>query len=75
MPKKAKGDKGKDEIPFHNKHNYSKTLTAFLKNDKLLESELSSLICYNEYQLESTLNDFNDSKLNNHLYSIFSTKK
>ena len=70
MPKKAKGDKGKDEIPFHNKYNYSEILTAFLENDKFLDSELSSLICYNEYQLESPLNNFNDSKLNDHLYNL-----
>ena len=75
MSKKAKGDKGKDEILFHNKYNYSETLTAFSENDKLLESDLGTLICYNEYQLESPLNNFNDSKLNDHLYSIFSTKR
>ena len=75
MLTKAKSDKGKDKIPFHNKYNYSETLTAFSENDKLIESDLGSLICYNEYQLESSLNNFNDSKLNDHLYSILSTKR
>ena len=75
MSMKAKSDKGKDKFSFHNKYDYSETLTAFTKNDKLLESDLGSLICYNEYQLESSLNNFNDSKLNDHLYSVFSTKR
>ena len=44
-------------------------------SDKLLESELSSLECYTEYQLEAPLNSFNDHKLNNHLYVIYSTKR
>ena len=75
MLKKVKTDKGEGKIPTHNKYNYLETLTAFSENGKLLEVELSSLVCYDEFQLESPLNSFNDSKLNDHLYSIVSTKR
>ena len=64
-----------DEIPIFNRYECLRTLTAFAESDKLLESELSSLECYTEYQLEASLNSFNDHKLNNHLYIIYSTKR
>ena len=59
-----------EDIPNISGDRYSDTLTGFAKTDRILESELHTLDCYGEYQLESPLNSFSDEKLNNHLYVI-----
>ena len=64
-----------NEIPVFSRCEYSCTLTAFIESNKLIENELNSLECYSDYQLEALLNSFNDQKLNNHLYVIYSTQK
>ena len=40
-----------------------------------MENELSSLECYDEYQLEKPLNSFEDHALNDHLYRVYYSNK
>ena len=75
MPKKKKVKDEDDDIPTFSQYEYSHMLTAFAESDKLLETELNTLICYRDYQLKAPLNSFNNHKLNDHLYVIFGTKQ
>ena len=65
------------ELPLPNftGHDYSDLIGEFLEHDKLLESDISKLNCSEEFQLDRTLNSFNDSELNDHIYHIFYSKK
>ena len=73
--KKKKHDKNKDNIPFHDWFDYSDTIADFSECEKLLESDLEQqLPCFSEYEPECKLNSLTDSHLNDHLYSVFSTK-
>ena len=75
-PKKYKfRKKGKHEIPIHNQFDYSDILAEFNETKKLTEAELDALLCFSEYKWESDLNRFNDKCLNDHLCSVFSTKR
>ena len=47
----------------------------FSKSDRLLESELRTLDCYNQYEVAALLNNFLDHTLNGHLYLIFKLVK
>ena len=62
-------------MPNFTKHDYLDVVGDFLEHDRLMESDISQLTCAEEYQLEQTLNNFNDSELNYHLYRIFYAKK
>ena len=74
--KKKKRDKNKDNVPFHNRFDYSDTIVDFSECEKLLESDLEQqLPCFSEYEPECKLNSLTDSHLNDHLYSVFSTKR
>ena len=75
MPEKKKVKDEDDEIPTFSQYEYSHTLTVFTESDKLLETELNTLICYKDYQLKAPLTSFNNHKLNDHLYIVFSTKQ
>ena len=75
MLRKAKNKDNDKEIPSFNRYDYSQTLTAFAESDKLPKNEIDTLLCCREYQLEAPLNNFNDRKLNDHLYVIYGTKK
>ena len=71
--KKKKRNKSKNNIPFHNLFDYSDTIADFSECEKLLESELEQqLPCFSEY--ERKLNSLTDSRLNNHLYGVYSSK-
>ena len=62
-------------VPNFTGHDYSETVGDFLEHDRLSENDISQLICSDEYQPEQTLNSFNDSELNDHLYHLFYCKK
>ena len=73
--KKKKRGKEKDNIPFLNPFAYSDTIADFSESDKLLESDLEhQLPCFSEYEPEYKLNSLTDSQINDHLYSVYSTK-
>ena len=62
-------------VPNFTGHDYSDVVGDFSEHDRLLENDISQLTCSDEYQLEWTLNSFNDSELNDHLYHLFYCKK
>ena len=71
MPRSKKNKNADNKIPNYSKYKYSETLPHFAEKDRLLENELNSLKCYEEYQLEAPLNSFNNDKLNDHLYLTY----
>ena len=73
MPKPQK-DKD-DNIPNLSKYDYVDVVPAFSEADRLLESDLLSLECYKDFQIEAPLNSFSDRLLNDHLYSVFKCKQ
>ena len=74
--KKKRQSKTGNEIPFHNQYEYSDFIGEFYESEKLLESELAQhLSCYNKYEPECKLNSLTDSHLNDHLYTVYSTKR
>ena len=75
MPKRKKNTALDESIPNYSKYDYSNTLEHFSEHDILLEKELSSVQCYNEYQLEKPLNSFEDRMLNDHLYRVYYSNK
>ena len=75
MPKIRKTKVAEDDIPNYSNYKYSDTLGHFAEHDRLLKNELNSLECYGEYQLERSLNSFDNKTLNNHLYQIYYKKK
>ena len=62
-------------LPNFTGHDYSELIEKFLEQDKILESDISKLNCSDNFQLGRTLNSFNDSELNDHIYHIFYSKK
>ena len=72
MPPKHRPKPNKDNISKLSRYEYSEMLDVSSESDRLLESEIQMLVCANEYELEAPLNHFNDNKLNDHLYYIFS---
>ena len=71
MPKRKKSTVLDAPIPNYSNYEYSDSLECFSEHDRLLENELSSLECYDEYQLEKPLNSFEDRVLNDHLYRVY----
>ena len=72
MPKKGKKE---GNVPNYSKYEYTEMMQTFSKTDRLLESELNSLECYDTFQLEAPLNTFNETTLNDHLYKIYHKKQ
>ena len=75
MPKRKKCTILDVPIPNYSNYEYSDSLECFFEHDRLLENELSSLECYDEYQLEKPLNSFEDRALNDHLYRVYYSNK
>ena len=50
-------------LPNFTGHEYSELIGEFQEQDKLLESDKSKINCSDNFQLERTLNSFNDSEL------------
>ena len=75
LSKGAKEGKKEDKVPNYSKYKYTKMIQTFSETDRLLESELNSLECYDTFQLEVPLNSFSETTLNNHLYKIYCKKQ
>ena len=75
MPKRKKTSTKEEMLPNYSEYAYSDIVDNFFEHDKLLESDIKSLNCFTVYQLERSLNSFNDQELNDHLYRIFYSKK
>ena len=75
MQRKKKSVGTEKPLPNFSGHAYSDFVGEFSEHDRLMENNTDKLICSDEYQLERSLNSFNDRKLNDHLYHIFYSKK
>ena len=75
MQRKRKSTVLEHPVPNFTGHDYSYVIGDFSEHDRLSENDISQLVCSDEYQLEWTLNSFNDSELNDHLYHLFYCKK
>ena len=64
-----------ETIPNFTGHLYLDVIGDFTEHNRLTESELSRLECYEKYHLEHSLNSFNDAELNDHLYQIYYAKR
>ena len=74
IPKSKKESNCLEVLPNYSKYKYSDKLPPFNEYDCVSEMELSTLECYNGYEIEASLNQFNDQILNDHLYMIFQKK-
>ena len=75
MSKRKKISTTEETLPNYSEYAYSDIVKSFTEHDRLLESDVHSLNCFAEYQVEWSLNSFNDQELNDHLYRIFYSKK
>ena len=64
-----------ETIPNFTGYSYSEVIEYFAERDRISESELKDLVCHEKYDLERSLNSFNDAELNNHLYRIYYPKR
>ena len=74
MSTSKKKASGAVALPNYSKYEYADKMPPFCEQDKLRETDLSSLLCYHSHQPESKLNNFTDVTLNDHLYRIFLKK-
>ena len=63
MPKSKKKSDSLEVLPNYSKYEYSDKLLPFNEYDCMSEMELSTLECYNGYEIEALLNQFNDQIL------------
>ena len=61
-------------LPNFSKYDYADKRPPFSEHDRILETELPSLVCYHNYQTERKLNQFTDDVLNDYLYMTFFKK-
>ena len=74
MSKRKKKSSGVASLPNYSKYDHADKLPPFSEHDRILETELSSLVCYHSYQPECKLNQFTDDVLNDYLYMTFRKK-
>ena len=74
MSKCKKKPSGMAYLPNCSKYDYADKLPPFSEDDRILETELPSLVCYHNYQTERKLNQFTDDVLNDYLYMTFCKK-
>ena len=75
MSKRKKISTKEETLPNYSEYTYSDIVESYTEHDRLLESDVQSLNCSAEYQVERSLNSFSDQELNDHLYRIFYSKK
>ena len=62
-------------MPNYSNYEYTEIMQTFSETDRLPETELNSVECYDTFQLEAPLNSFSDTTLNDHLYKIYRKKQ
>ena len=75
MSKQKKVSHAEKLITYFNEYKYGDSMEPFTESDRLTEEELVNLECYDEFQVERSLNSLDDNMLNDHLYKIFYSKK
>ena len=58
-------------LPNYSNYAYADVLPNFNEYDRIPETELSTLMCYSDYEIEGTLNQFTDERLNDHMYMTY----
>ena len=61
-------------VPNFTGYSYSEVIEDFAEHDRISESELKELVCYEKYYVGCNLNSFTDAELNDHLYRIYYPK-
>ena len=74
MSKCKKKSSSAASLPNYSKYDYADKLPPFSEHDRVLETELSSFVCFHSYQPERNLNQITDDVLNYHLYMTFRKK-
>ena len=74
MPKYKKTTSSTTTLPNYSQYEYADLLPPFNECDRMSETNVASLICYDKYEIEGSLNQFTDQNLNDHLYMIFCKK-
>ena len=62
-------------MPNYSLYGYTDSIQTFNESDRLPETELNTLVCYQDFQLEAPVNSFSDTTLSDHLYTIYSRKQ
>ena len=62
-------------IPNYSLYEFAERMPAFMETERVPESDLHELECYNNYEIEAPLNHFSDSMLNDHLYTMYKKGK
>ena len=75
MPCSKKSKDSDDNLPNYSKYDYAETIQTFAEMDRLLETGLNTIECYDEYKLEAPLNNFSDRILNDHLYTMYRRRR
>ena len=75
MPRHKKKTKSVVSIPNYSLYEFVGQMPIFVETDRVPESDLPGLECYNNYKIEAPLNHFSDSMLNNHLYGMYKKGK
>ena len=74
MPHSKKEEESAKKVLNYSKYDYTESTQTFNETDRLLESELTLLECFNEYELEAPLNSFSDRLLIDYLYTMYKCK-
>ena len=75
MPHSKKRTKPEVSIPNYSLYEFAETMPAFVETERVSETDLYELECYNNYEIEAPLNHFSDSMLNDHLYTMYKKGK
>ena len=59
-PKSKKLTDSVAKLPNYSKYEYADKLPTFSEFDRLLETELPTLECYRDYEIEASVNQFSD---------------
>ena len=70
MPKRKAPGVTTTVLPNYSNYAYADVLPNFNEYDRMPETELSTLVCYKDYETKGTLNQFTDERLNDHIYMI-----
>ena len=71
MPKQRKNIHPTGEVPNYSLYDYTDSIQTFNESDRLPETKLNTLVCYQNFQLEAPVNSFSDSTFNDHLYTVY----
>ena len=74
MSKHKKKSSGAAPLPNYSEYDYADKLPPFSEHKRVLEMELSSLVCFHSHQPECNMKQFTDDVLNDHLYMTFHKK-